>query len=144
MSRDGQTPSGHPGGTPGGCAHVPAPAGPAPSSQPGAPSQLAASLHDPDRSHRSNRSSHRGDAYHVAALGPGGSLRGGTAFRVEEGPRDALAGAPCLARVRAYLRKAKGGLDSALPLPAPLDAAISTLGAFLGILAVAGIDSAIR
>jgi hypothetical protein len=99
---------------------------------------------DPDRSHRSARSDgHRGDAYHVVP-GPGGSLRGGTAYLVEEGPRDALAGAPWVARARAYVRKAGGGLDSALPLPAPLDAAISTVGAFLGILAVAGIDAAIR
>jgi hypothetical protein len=37
-----------------------------------------------------------------------------------------------------------GGLDSALPLPAPLDAAISTLGAFCGIIAVAGLDAALK
>lgn len=66
------------------------------------------------------------------------------AFRVEEGPPDALAGALCVARVRAYFRKMGGGLDSALPIPKAFDAFISTVGAFLGILAVAGIDTLIR
>lgn len=100
------------------------------------PENAAAALAcDPDPSPRSNGGhsnggAHRGDAYHVTP-GPGGSLRGGSAFVVVEDARgDALAGAPWVARVRAYLRKAGGGLDSALPLPAPLDALISTLGAF--------------
>jgi CBS domain-containing membrane protein len=86
---------------------------------------------------------HRSDTYHVMP-GPDSSLRGGMAFQTESGPPDALAGAPCVARVRAYLRKMGGGLDSALPLPQPIDAAVSTVGAFLGILAVAGVDAAIR
>ena len=114
------------------------------------PENAAAALAcDPDPSPRSNGGhsnggAHRGDAYHVTP-GPGGSLRGGSAFVVVEDARgDALAGAPWVAHVRAYLRKAGSGLDSALPLPAPLDALISTLGAFLGIAAVAGLDTAIR
>lgn len=130
---------------------APGAASPAAASENAGPTRTPPPQADADPSHRSARSArstrsdggHRGDAYHVTP-GPGGSLRGGTAFLVESGPADALAGAPAVARLRAYLRKALGGLDAALPLPAPLDAAISTLGAFLGILAVAGIDHAIR
>ena len=35
----------------------------------------------------------------------------------------------------------QGGLDTPLPLPSPLDAALSTFGAFCAILAVAGLDA---
>ena len=38
----------------------------------------------------------------------------------------------------------KGGQDVALPCPPPTDALVTTIGAFLGIAAVAGIDAAVH
>ena len=63
-------------------------------------------------------------------------------FYLEEYDHD-LYGAPLWAWPRAYLRKMRGGLDTPMPLPEPSFAVLATLGSFLGIACVGGLDAAL-
>lgn len=53
-------------------------------------------------------------------------------------------GMPPAAAIRHYFRKMRGGMDVALPFPHWADAIVTTLGAWLGIAAVAGVDAALH
>lgn len=56
--------------------------------------------------------------------------------QVEEG----LRGKPLWTWAKAYVHKFRGGLDTRLPVPRPFELLWSWLGAFLGILAVSGLN----
>ena len=45
---------------------------------------------------------------------------------------------------QAYFRKMRGGLDTPMPIPDPAFAILATLGAFLGIAVVGGLDAALN
>ena len=64
-------------------------------------------------------------------------------FYLEEFDHD-LYGAPLWAWPRAYFRKMRGGLDTPMPFPEPWFAVLATVGAFLGIACVGGLDVALN